>query len=129
MRTLLFLLLLLLASLCALAQESPSRDGTANRKPETSASRPADYQGCIIRASGNIRLADPSGKEYKLLSRAGLKLESYVGQEVQITAEDVNPDDQSSGERSINSGQPSNGVLALNVDRIEKVSDHCSSPK
>jgi hypothetical protein len=123
------LILLLLISACVFAQESPTRDGRANRDPDANSSAPKTYQGCVIRSSGSIVLADPAGKEYKLTSRSGRQIDTYVGQEVQIIASDVNPADPSSGERSVTAGQPKNGPVALDVEQIEKVADHCSSPK
>jgi len=123
------LLILLLFSVSALTQESPSRDGRANRDPNANASQLQSYQGCVIRSSGEIVLANPAGKEYKLLSRRGLDLASYIGQEVQISASDVNPGDQSSDERSMNSGEASNNIRSLNVEQISKVSENCQSPK
>ena len=123
------LILLLLVSTCVLAQESPTRDGRANRDPNANSSAPKTYQGCVIRSSGSIVLAGPTGREYKLTSRSGRQIDTYVGQEVQIIASDVNPADPSSGERSVTTGQPKNGPVALDVEQIQKVADHCSSPK
>ncbi len=123
------LILLLLISGCVCAQESPTRDGRANRDPNANSSDPKTYQGCVIRSSGSIVLADPMGKEYKLASRNGVQIDTYVGHEVQIIASDVNPADPSSGERSVTTGQPKNGPVALDVEQIQKVADHCSSPK
>ena len=123
------LFVLLLFSVTAFAQESPSRDGRANRDPNANASQLQTYQGCVIRSSGEIVLADPGGKEYKLLSRRGVDLASYVGQEVQLSASDVNPGDQSSDERSMNSGEARNNIRALDVEQISKVSENCRSPK
>jgi hypothetical protein len=123
------LLCLLLFSLSVFAQESPARDGRANRDPGANASQMQNYKGCVIRSSGEIVLADAGGKEYKLLSRRGLALASYVGQEVQLSAADVNPGDQSSDERSMNSGESRNNIRALDVEQISKVSENCQSPK
>jgi hypothetical protein len=73
-------------------------------------------------------LTDASNRDYRLVSSAR-KLDSYVGQEVKITATAINPDDPSSGERGVNSGKPPNQPPALDVEDIEKLADHCSSPK
>jgi hypothetical protein len=126
MRTLLFLLAI---SAAAFAQESPSRDGTANRDPNASSSGVKAYHGCVLRAGGKIALRTADGKQYMLYSREGRQLDSYLGQEVQLNASDVNPDDQSGGERSVSAGQPRNGILALNVEQIQKVSATCASPQ
>lgn len=123
-----FLFITLLSG-ALIAQESPSRDGRANRDPNANASAVKEYSGCVIRSGGKIVLADPAGKEYSLYSREGRDLSSYVGQEVQLTASDVNPGDQSSDERSVNSGQIRNGILALNVEQIQKIADKCRSPE
>ncbi len=123
------LFVLLLLSVPVFAQESPAGDGRANRDPNAGASQLQNYQGCVIRSSGQIVLADPAGKEYKLLSRRGLDLGSYVGQEVRLSASDVNAGDQSSDERSMDSGEARNNLRALNVEEISKVSEKCQSPK
>jgi hypothetical protein len=125
MRTLLLISLFLGAA--AMAQEFPTK-GPATEDPNKNASQPKTYQGCVIRSSGSVMLADPFNRDYKLVGN-GKSLDSYVGQEVKITAGDVNPNDSSSDERSLHDGNPQNAPKTLNVENIEKVSDYCSSPK
>lgn len=125
MRTL--FLTVLLAATAALAQEFPTK-GPATKDPNENASQPKVYQGCMIRSNGSFMLADQANRDYKLVAN-GKSLDSYVGQEVKITASDVNPDDPSSNERSMSDGQTQNTPRTLSVQSIEKVSNYCSSPK
>jgi hypothetical protein len=122
----LFLTFLLMAT-AALAQEFPAK-GPATNDPNKNASQPKIYQGCMIRSSGSIMLADPSNRDYKLIAN-GKSLDSYVGQEVRITASNVNPNDLSSDERSRSDANPQNAPQTLSVESIEKVSNYCTSPK
>ena len=112
------LLTFLLTATAALAQEFPNKN----------ASQPKIYQGCMIRSSGSIMLADQENRDYKLVAN-GKSLDSYVGQEVQITAIDVNPNDSSSDERGMSDGQTQNTPRTLSVEDIQKDSNYCSSPK
>jgi hypothetical protein len=125
MRTL--FLTLLLTVTAALAQEFPTQ-GPATNDPNKNASQPKIYRGCMIRSSGSIMLADPSNRDYKLVAN-GKALDSYVGQEVRITATDSNPNDSSSDEHSMSDGQTQNTPRTLNVEDIQKVANYCSSPK
>jgi hypothetical protein len=122
----LFLTFLLVAT-AAVAQEFPTK-GPATNDPNKNASQPKIYQGCVIRSNGSIMLADQQNRDYKLVGN-GKKLDSYVGQEVKITASDVNPNDPSSDERSVNDANPRNAPQTLSVENVEKVSDYCRSPK
>ncbi|HEY1576975.1 MAG TPA: hypothetical protein VGF82_07880 [Terracidiphilus sp.] len=122
----LFLTLLLVAT-AALAQEFPTK-GPATNDPNQNASQPRIYQGCMIRSNGSIMLADQDNRDYKLVAN-GKTLDSYVGQEVKITASDVNPNDASSDERSQSDANPQNAPRTLSVEDIAKVSDYCRSPK
>ena len=124
MRTL--LALFILASTCSLAQETP--DQAPNRDPNPKSTTPSAYQGCVIRENGNILLADPSNTNFKLVSSVG-SLDSYVGQEVRITATLMNPPDASSGEKSVSGGEPQKPPKTLDVEDIAKVADHCTSPE
>lgn len=117
---------LLLTSSFALAQESPIK-GPATKDPNANSSTPRSYQGCVIRSGGGVMLADPSNKDYKLVSSSGRSLDSYVGQEVTITAVDVDPRDTSVDERS--DPQAPKQPPTLSVQDITEVSDHCNSPK
>jgi len=120
-------LTLLLAATAAMAQEFPTK-GPATNDPNKNASQPRIYQGCMIRSNGSIMLADESNRDYRLIAN-GKTLDSYVGQEVKITASDVSPNDASSDERSRSHAQPQNTPPTLSVEDITKVSDYCSSPK
>jgi hypothetical protein len=122
----LFLTFFLVAN-AAVAQEFPTK-GPATNDPNKNASQPKIYHGCMIRSNGSIMLADQENRDYKLVGN-GKKLDSYVGQEVKITASDVNPNDPSSDERSVNDANPQNAPHTLAVENIEKVSNYCSSPK
>jgi len=118
---------LLLISTAAFAQESPIK-GPATGDPNANSTTPRTYQGCVIRSGGKIMLTDGLNKDYQLVSGAG-PLDSYVGQEVQITASNINPNDPSSDERSVSSGQPQGPPMTLDVRDIQKVSDRCTSPE
>lgn len=120
------LALLVLSSACLYAQEAPLKGPARDSNPH--ATSPKEYQGCVIRSGGKILLADAAGTDYRLVSR-GRELDSYVGNEVKISAVDVNPSDSSSGERSVQSGQPQAQPATLDVQTIQKVADHCKSPK
>lgn len=86
------------------------------------------YQGCVIRSNGGVMLTDASNRDYKLVSSAR-KLDSYVGQEVRITATLMNPNDPSSDEKSVSGEPPQNQPKTLDVQDIAKLADKCSSPK
>ena len=124
MRTL--LALFILASTCALAQETPNQ--APDRDPNPKSTTPSAYRGCVIRENGNILLADPSNTNFKLVSSVG-SLDSYVGQEVRITATLMNSPDASSGEKSVGGDEPQKPPQTLDVDDIAKVADHCTSPE
>ena len=119
------LAILVLSSACLYAQEAPK---APTRDPNPQATSPKEYQGCVIRSGGKILLADAAGTDYKLVS-SGRELDSYVGSEVKISAVDVNPNDPSSDERSIQSGQTQAQPATLDVETIQKVADKCKSPK
>lgn len=125
MRTLFVTLLMFMAT--ALAQEFPTK-GPATKDPDKNASQPKIYQGCMIRANGSIMLADQENRDYKLVGH-GKTLDSYVGQEVKITASDVNPGDPSSNQHGMSDGEAQNTPRTLSVEDIQKVSNYCRSPK
>lgn len=117
---------ILLVSTFMVAQEVPTR--APNRDPNPQSTRPASYQGCVIRENGKVKLADPSNVDYILVSSAR-SLDSYVGQEVRITATVMNSNDPSSDEKGVSGGAPQNRPQTLDVSEIAKVADHCTSPK
>jgi hypothetical protein len=119
-------LLILASTCCSLAQESPNQ--APDRDPNLKSTTPSAYQGCVIRENGNILLADPSNTNFKLVSSVG-SLDSYVGQEVRITATLMNAPDESSGEKSVSGGEPQKPPKTLDVEDIAKVADHCTSPE
>ena len=129
---------LILSSAFLVAQEAPLKG--PNRDPNPEASRPKTYQGCVIKSNGQVMLTDRSNKDYRLLRNSrsqgtapsageARSLESYVGQEVRITASTVNPSDPSLEDTSVSSQTPPNRSPTLDVEAIAKVADHCSSPK
>lgn len=120
------LIALLLAGVGAAAQEFPTK-GPATNDPKENSSALRQFQGCVIRSNGNIMLADSENHDFRLVGER--KLDSYVGQEVQITAHNVNPSDPSSDERSMADSNPRNQPPTLEVEDIQKVSDACRSPK
>lgn len=120
------LAVLVLGCACLFAQEFPLIGPVRDSNPHTSS--PKDYRGCVIRSGGKILLTDPRGTEYNLVS-SDRQLDSYVGHEVKITAFDVNPSAPSSGEKSVEGGNPQGQPPTLDVETIEKVADHCTSPQ
>jgi hypothetical protein len=115
----------ILSSVFLVGQEVPLR--SPNQDPNTQASTPKTYQGCVIRSNGRVMLTDASNTDYKLV-RTAESLDVYVGQEVRITATIINPNDPSSDERSAATDEPQK-PRTLDVEDIAKVADHCSSPK
>lgn len=73
-------------------------------------------------------LTDASNRDFILVS-SGRKLDSYVGQEVQLSAIHLNPSDASSNEHDISAEQPQGQPVTLDVENIQKVSEKCSSPQ
>jgi hypothetical protein len=116
-----------LISACAFAQEVPLKG--PNRDPNPDSTRPQSYQGCVIRSNGQVMLTDASNNDYKLVSASGRSLDSYVGQEVRITAVLINANDPSSDEKSASGQEAQNKPATLDIENISKVADHCSSPK
>jgi len=117
----------LLISAMAFAQESPNR-GPATGDPAANSTTPRTYQGCVVRSGGKIMLTDANNRDYVLVSSAR-KLDSYVGQEVQLSAVNMNPSDPSSDEHSVKAEQPQGQPMTLDVENIQKVSDWCTSPQ
>lgn len=122
MRSLTFIVVLLSSAL--FAQESPTKGPARDPNPQNST--PKNYEGCVIRSNGNIMLTDADGTDYKLVS-SQQKIDGYVGQEVRITASNMNSNDSSSGERDVQIQGPQ--PAALDVSDIQKIADHCKSPK
>ena len=118
---------LLLISAIACAQESPLK-GPATGDPTANSSTPGTYQGCVIRSGGKTMLTDAANRDYQLVSSAG-SLDSYVGQEVHVTAYSINPGDPSSDEHGFDTGQPQGQPTTLDVRDIQKISDRCTSPQ
>jgi hypothetical protein len=123
----LLLAVCVLISGCVFAQEVPLKG--PNRDPNPDSTKPQSYQGCVIRANGQVMLTDASNNDYKLVSTSGRSLDSYVGQEVRITAVLMNADDPSSDEKSASGQESRNKPATLEIEDIAKVADHCSSPK
>jgi hypothetical protein len=125
MRVLLAAVLLTFA--VAYAQESPIK-GPATGDPSANSTTPRTFQGCVIRSNGKIMLADAKNTDYILVS-SGRSLEEYVGQEVKLSAINVNPSDPSSDQHGMSAEQPQGQPMTLDVEDIQKVSDKCSSPQ
>lgn len=111
----------------AYAQESPTK-GPATGDPSANSTTPKTYQGCVIRSNGKIMLADAQNQDYVLVS-SGRSLDDYVGQEVKLSAINMNPSDTSSDEHGMSAEQPQGQPMTLDVENIQKVSDKCSSPQ
>jgi hypothetical protein len=121
------MLAFLLTSLFAQSPESPNR-GPANEDPTANSSTPKTYQGCVVRSGGKIMLTDAQNRDYILVS-SGRALDSYVGQEVQLSAISMNPNDPTSNQHGVSAQQPSGQPMTLDVENIQKIRDKCSSPK
>ena len=123
------ILILVLSAVSALAhsQETPNR-GPATGDPAANSTTPKTYQGCVIRSNGKIMLTDSRNRDYVLVS-SGRPLDGYVGQEVQISAVNMNPSDPSSDEHGMAAEQPQGQPMTLDVENIQKVADRCSSPQ
>lgn len=111
----------------AYAQESPIK-GPATGDPSANSTTPKTYQGCVIRSNGKIMLTDAKNKDYILVS-SGRSLDDYVGQEVKLSAINMNPSDASSDEHGMSAEQPQGKPMTLDVEDVQKVSDKCSSPQ
>jgi len=133
-----FLTTLVLTSAFLAAQEAPTK--APNHDPNPQVSGPNAYQGCVIKSNGKVMLTDSSNKDYILVRNArstgtvvgserAPSLESYLGQEVRITATMMNPNDPSLDDSSVHGQKPQNLPATLDVEEIAKVADHCSSPK
>ncbi len=117
----------LLMSAVACAQESPTK-GPATGDPSANSTTPKTYQGCVIRSNGKIMLADAKNQDYILVS-SGRSLDDYVGQEVKLSAINLNPSDPSSDQHGMSAEQPQGQPMTLDVENIQKVSEKCSSPQ
>ncbi len=117
----------LISSGLAYGQESPKK-GPATGDRTANSTKPMTYQGCVIRTNGKIMLADAMNKDYLLVS-SGRSLDEYLGQEVKLSAINMNPSDTSSDEHGISAEQPQGQPMTLDVEDIQKISDKCSSPQ
>ena len=120
------LLAFLVTSVFAQSPESPNR-GPATEDPTANSTTPKTYQGCVVRSGGKIMLTDAQNRDYILVS-SGRPLDSYVGQEVQLSAISIGPNDPTSNQHGIGAQQPSGQPMTLDVENIQKVQDKCSSP-
>lgn len=121
------MLAFLLTSAFAQSPESPNR-GPATEDSTANSTTPKTYQGCVVRSGGKIMLTDAQNRDYILVS-SGRSLDSYIGQEVQLSAISMNPNDPTSTQHGIGAQQPSGPPMTLDVENIQKVRDKCSSPK
>ena len=118
---------LLLISVVAVAQESPNR-GPATGDPDANSTTVKTYRGCVIRSGGKIMLSDANNKDYQLVGSARA-LDSYVGQEVQLSAANIDAGNPSSDERGSGAGWLQGQPMTLDVADIQKISDRCTSPQ
>ena len=125
MRTL--MLAFLVTSMFAHSPELPNR-GPATEDPTANSSTPKMYQGCVVRSGGKIMLTDGQNRDYILVS-SGQSLDNYVGQEVQLSAISLIPNDPTSDRHGIGAQQPHGQPMTLDVENIQKITDKCSSPK
>jgi hypothetical protein len=117
----------LVISVLVFAQESPEK-GPATGDRTANSTTPLTYQGCVIRSNGKIMLADAKNQDYILVS-SGRSLDGYVGQEVKLSAINMNPSDPSSDQHGMSAEQPQGQPMTLDVEDIQKVSDKCTSPQ
>jgi hypothetical protein len=121
------LLFFLIPAACFSQQQSAVRDSDAGNPAK-------EYQGCVIRSGGNILLATPANKDFKLTRASGstsattAQLDTYVGDEVKITATQTTPQNPASPAAEAGAGNTKQGPPTLEVAEITKVSEHCSSP-
>lgn len=118
---------LLVTSAFAQSAESPSK-GPATKDPAANGTTATTYQGCVVRSGGKIMLTDAENRDYILVS-SERSLDSYVGQEVQVSAIHISPNDPTSNAQGISGQQPHGPPLTLAVENIQKIADRCSSPK
>jgi hypothetical protein len=86
------------------------------------------YQGCVVRSGGKIMLTDPENRDYILVS-SRRSLDGYIGQEVQVSAVHISPNDSTSEEHGIGAQQPQSQPMTLDVEDIQNIADKCRSPK
>lgn len=117
----------LAASVLAQSPQDPNRR-PATEDPSANSSTPKSYQGCLVRSGGRMMLTDAENRDYILVS-SGRELDEYVGQEVQLSAMTLNPNDPTSDEHGMSAQQKHGQPMTLDVENIRKVADKCSSPK
>jgi len=122
------LLFFLIPAACFSQQQSAGRDSNAGNPTK-------EYQGCVIRSGGNILLTTPANKDFKLARTSdgtsdstSAPLDTYVGDEVKITATQTTPQNPASPAAEAGAGNTKQGPPTLEVAEITKVSEHCSSP-
>jgi len=120
-------LALLVTSVFAQSAESPGR-GPATEDPSANSTTPMTYQGCVVRSGGKIMLTDPENRDYNLVS-SRRSLDGYIGQEVQVSAVHISPNDSTSEEHGIGAQQPQSQPMTLDVEDIQNIADKCRSPK
>jgi hypothetical protein len=118
------LLFFLIPAACSSHQQSAARDSNADNPAK-------EYQGCVIRSGGNILLTTPANKDFRLTrasASTSVQLDTYVGDEVKITATQTTPQNPASPAAEAGAGNTKQGPPTLEVAEITKVSEHCSSP-
>lgn len=119
----LFLVCLMMAGIAA-AQEFPVK-GPAAKDPTKNSSQLRTYQGCASRSQDGIVLDTLSKQHFRLTG--SVPLDSYVGKEVRLDGRNLNPNDPSSSERGMSSGEPQNVPATLVVEHVQKVADACKA--
>ena len=110
--------------LCAFSQMSPT--GPTNT-PGTNSSVPHQYVGCLQQSNGNLKLVEPSGRSYDLVS-SSVSLKNYAGEGVKIVASNIVPGDPSSDEHAIVIGE-SPHARTLDVSDISQATGQCSQQR
>lgn len=110
-----FVLLFLSASLVAQVGQDPSNNSSQKEKGRIT------VQGCVGRSSGDFVLiqTDP-GNSYVLRPNGKIKLEHYLGHQVQVTGAE-----SSTMRISSNGGKGSS--ISITVDSINTISKRCTS--
>jgi len=119
-----FLLFLLIPAACFCQEQSTAHESDGGNPAK-------EYQGCVIRSGGNILLTTPANKDFKLArasATTSVQLDTYVGDEVKITATQTTPENPASPAAEAGAGNTKQGPPTLEVVEITKVSEHCSSP-
>jgi Protein of unknown function (DUF5818) len=109
------ILMLLLCSLWALAQQDSSQSSKSGSSSQTS------VKGCLSRSGSDYTLTDKSGTTFKLTGDTS-KLSDHVGHEVQITGTENSASSSAASSTASSSSQPT-----IDVSSMKHISETCSS--